>query len=283
MAKLSLVAVEGMPLIVSGDNVAALIIAAGAQPPPGPGDVIVVAQKIVSKAEGQLVKLSDVTPSPAALALASEAEKDPRLVELILSQSRQVIRVRPGVIIVEHKQGTILANAGIDRTRADQMGMLATVMNSLAMQDACIKQGAECHVLSALSLDQVCEPYSASRARNHLLKGRIVIMAAGSGNPYFTTDTAASLRALEIHADLLLKGTKVDGVYDKDPAQFADAKRYESLSYHEAIAKELGVMDLTALVLCRDNDLSMQVYNLFEESKLSSIVKGDALGTILEV
>ena len=120
MAKLSLVAVEGMPLIVSGDNVAALIIAAGAQPPPGPSDVIVVAQKIVSKAEGQLVKLSDVTPSPAALALASEAEKDPRLVELILSQSRQVIRVRPGVIIVEHKQGTILANAGIDTSNIYQ-------------------------------------------------------------------------------------------------------------------------------------------------------------------
>ncbi|HHL19032.1 MAG TPA: UMP kinase [Thiothrix sp.] len=180
-------------------------------------------------------------------------------------------------------RGQGLANAGIDRTRADQMGMLATVMNSLAMQDACIKQGAECQVLSALSLDQACETYSASRARNHLAKGRIVIMAAGSGNPYFTTDTAASLRALEIYADLLLKGTKVDGVYDKDPAKFADAKRYDSLSYHEAIAKELGVMDLTALVLCRDNAMPMQVYNLFEADKLSSIVNGDTSGTKLEV
>lgn len=180
-------------------------------------------------------------------------------------------------------RGQGLASAGIDRTRADQMGMLATVMNSLAMQDACIKQGGECHVLSALSLDQVCEVYSASKARSHLAKGRIVIMAAGSGNPYFTTDTAASLRALEINADLLLKGTKVDGVYDKDPVLFTDAKRYERLSYHEAIAKELRVMDLTALVLCRDNAMPMQVYNLFEVNKLSSIVSGDSSGTKLEV
>lgn len=180
-------------------------------------------------------------------------------------------------------RGQGLADAGIDRTRADQMGMLATVMNSLAMQDACMKQGAECQVLSALSLDQACEFYSASRARMHLDNGRIVIMAAGSGNPYFTTDTAASLRALETHADLLLKGTKVDGVYDKDPAKFVDAKRYECLSYHDAIAKELGVMDLTALILCRDNKLPMQVYNLFEENKLSSIVSGSTSGTILEV
>jgi uridylate kinase len=180
-------------------------------------------------------------------------------------------------------RGQGLAEAGIDRTRADHMGMLATVMNSLAMQDACLKQGAECQVLSSLSLDQACEFYSANRARSHLKKGRIVIMAAGSGNPYFTTDTAASLRALEINADLLLKGTKVDGVYDKDPAKFAGAKRYEHLSYHEAIKKELGVMDLTALILCRDNAMPMQVYNLFESNKLSSIVSGDSSGTKLEV
>ncbi len=180
-------------------------------------------------------------------------------------------------------RGEGLANSGIDRTRADQMGMLATVMNSLAMQDACIKQGAECQVLSALSLDQACEVHSANRARNHLDKGRIVIMAAGSGNPYFTTDTAAALRALEIDADILLKGTKVDGIYDKDPAKFPDAKRYDSIAYSETIAKELGVMDLTALVLCRDNAMPMQVYNLFETGKLSSIVKGDSSGTKVEV
>ena len=179
-------------------------------------------------------------------------------------------------------RGAGLAQSGIDRARADQMGMLATVMNSLAMQDQCLKLGAECHVLSALTLDQACESYSAQRARNHLDKGRIVIMAAGSGNPYFTTDTAAGLRALEIHADLLLKGTKVDGVYDSDPVKNPDAKRYDCISYSEAISQELGVMDLTALVLCRENSMPMQVYNLFEAGKLSAIISGRSSGTIIE-
>ncbi len=179
-------------------------------------------------------------------------------------------------------RGAGLAQSGIDRTRADQMGMLATVMNSLAMQDQCIKLGVECMVLSALNLDQACESYSAQRARNHLSKGRLVIMAAGSGNPYFTTDTAASLRALEINADLLLKGTKVDGVYDSDPMKNPDAKRYDTISYSEAISKELGVMDLTALVLCRENSMPMQVYNLFEAGKLSAIISGQSSGTRIE-
>ncbi len=179
-------------------------------------------------------------------------------------------------------RGAGLAQSGIDRTRADQMGMLATVMNSLAMQDQCIKLGVECIVLSALNLDQACEAYSAQRARNHLSKRRIVIMAAGSGNPYFTTDTAASLRALEINADLLLKGTKVDGVYDSDPKTNPDAKRYDEISYTEAISKELGVMDLTALVLCRENAMPMQVYNLFEAGKLSAIISGQSSGTLIK-
>lgn len=179
-------------------------------------------------------------------------------------------------------RGAGLAQSGIDRTRGDQMGMLATVMNSLAMQDECLKQGAECVVLSALNLEQACEVYSAQRARQHLDKGRIVLMAAGSGNPYFTTDTAASLRALEIKADLLLKGTKVDGVYDSDPKKNPDAKRYEKISYKEAISKELGVMDLTALVLCRENAMPMQVYNLFEAGKLSAIISGQSTGTSIE-
>lgn len=179
-------------------------------------------------------------------------------------------------------RGAGLAQSGIDRTRADQMGMLATVMNSLAMQDQCIKLGAECIVLSALNLDQACEAYSAQRARNHLDKGRIVIMAAGSGNPYFTTDTAACLRALEIQADLLLKGTKVDGVYDADPHKNPDAKRYDKISYADAINQKLAVMDLTALVLCQENGMPMQVYNLFEAGKLSAIISGHATGTCLE-
>ncbi|MCK5725615.1 MAG: UMP kinase [Thiotrichaceae bacterium] len=179
-------------------------------------------------------------------------------------------------------RGAGLAQAGIDRTRADQMGMLATVMNALAVQDQCIKQGAKAVVLSAFSMEQACEPYSAQRARSYLDQGYITLMAAGSGNPYFTTDTAASLRALEIQADVLIKGTKVDGVYDSDPKLNPDAKRYDQLSFDDAISQQLGVMDLTAMVLCRDNGMPMQVYNLFEQGKLSAIIRGESTGTCLQ-
>lgn len=178
-------------------------------------------------------------------------------------------------------RGAGLAQSGIDRTRADQMGMLATVMNALAVQDQCIKQGAKAIVLSAFSMEQACEPYSAQRARSYLEQGYITLMAAGSGNPYFTTDTAASLRALEIQADVLIKGTKVDGVYDSDPKKNPQAKRYDSLSFNDAISQELGVMDLTAMVLCRDNGMPMQIYNLFEQGKLSAIINGNSTGTCL--
>ncbi len=237
--------------------------------------------------------MSDIKYKRILLKLSGEALMgdndfgiDPKVLEKVATEivDLQKQGVEIGLVIGGGNifRGAGLAQSGIDRTRADQMGMLATVMNSLAMQDQCLKLGVECHVLSALSLDQACEPYSAQRARNHLNKGRIVIMAAGSGNPYFTTDTAASLRALEIHADLLLKGTKVDGVYDSDPNKNPNAIRYEKVSYKEAIAKELGVMDLTALVLCRENAMTMQVYNLFEAGKLSAIISGQSSGTIIE-
>ena len=237
--------------------------------------------------------MSDIKYKRILLKLSGEALMgdnafgiDPKVLQSVASEivdlQKQGIEV--GLVIGGGNifRGAGLAQGGIDRTRADQMGMLATVMNSLAMQDQLIKQGVECMVLSALNLDQACESYSASRARNHLSKGRVVIMAAGSGNPYFTTDTAASLRALEIHAELLLKGTKVDGVYDSDPKKNPDAKRYDKISYTEAIAKELGVMDLTALVLCRENDMPMQVYNLFEAGKLSAIISGESSGTLIQ-
>jgi len=178
-------------------------------------------------------------------------------------------------------RGAGLAQSGIDRTRADQMGMLATVMNALAVQDQCIKQGTKAIVLSAFSMEQACEPYSAQRARTYLDQGYITLMAAGSGNPYFTTDTAASLRALEIQADLLIKGTKVDGVYDSDPQKNPEAQRYDSISFNDAINQKLGVMDLTAMVLCRDNGMPMQIYNLFEQGKLSAIISGESTGTCL--
>ncbi|KAG1707690.1 Uridylate kinase [Nymphon striatum] len=181
-------------------------------------------------------------------------------------------------------RGAGLAQSGIDRVSADQMGMLATVMNALAMQDAIRKQGVNCRVMSALKIDQLGEEYSALAAREYLENGDVVIFSAGTGNPYFTTDTAASLRAVEIQADLLLKATKVDGIYDSDPMKNPDAVRYDKLGYNEAIAKELGVMDLTAMVLCRENKLPLSVFNMFEEGALSRIVDGDSsTGTLVEV
>ena len=179
-------------------------------------------------------------------------------------------------------RGAGLAQGGIDRVSADQMGMLATVMNALAMQDAIKKQGVNCRVMSALKIDQLGEEYSAHKAREFLSEGEVVIFAAGTGSPYFTTDTAASLRAIEIEADLLLKATKVDGIYDSDPMKNPEAKRYDQLGFDEAIAKELGVMDLTAMVLCRENKMPLCVFNMFETGALDKIVNGDKLsGTLV--
>lgn len=181
-------------------------------------------------------------------------------------------------------RGAGLAQAGIDRVSADQMGMLATVMNALAVKDAINKLGVKCHVMSALKIDQLGEEFSAHKAREYLDQGDVVIFAAGTGSPYFTTDTAASLRAIEIQADLLLKATKVDGIYDSDPMKNPDAKRYDTLSFDEAISKELGVMDLTAMVLCRENKMPLCVFNMFEEGTLEKIINGDKqAGTLIAV
>jgi len=181
-------------------------------------------------------------------------------------------------------RGAGLAQAGIDRVSGDQMGMLATVMNALAIQDAINKLGIKCHVMSALKIDQVGEEFSAYKARKYLSQGDVVICAAGTGSPYFTTDTAASLRAIELQADLLLKATKVDGIYDSDPMKSPDAKRYDTLNFDEAVSKELGVMDLTAMVLCRENKMPLCVFNMFEEGALEKIIKGDKqTGTLVEI
>lgn len=180
-------------------------------------------------------------------------------------------------------RGAGLAQAGIDRVSGDQMGMLATVMNALAVQDAISKLGSKCHIMSALKVDQIGEEFSAHKAREYLAQGDIVIFAAGTGSPYFTTDSAASLRAIEIQANLLLKATKVDGIYDSDPMKNPSAKRYETLTFDEAISKELGVMDLTAMVLCRENEMSLGVFNMFEEGALEKILHGDnQIGTLVE-
>ena len=178
-------------------------------------------------------------------------------------------------------RGAGLAEGGMDRVTADHMGMLATVMNALVMQDAIERLGGVCRVMSALSMPQVCENYIRRRAVRHLEKGRIVIFAAGTGNPFFTTDTAGSLRAIEIGADLLVKATKVDGVYDSDPRKNPQAQRFDHLSYDEAIYRQLGVMDATALVLCRDNNLPLMVADIHVPGLLTRLVTGERVGTLI--
>ncbi len=178
-------------------------------------------------------------------------------------------------------RGAGLAGAGMDRVTGDYMGMLATVMNALAIQDALESQDVYARVMSALQVHEVCEDYIRRRAVRHLEKGRVVILAAGTGNPFFTTDTAASLRAIEIGADVLLKATKVDGVYDCDPAKNPDARRYDSVSYDQVIADKLGVMDATAIVMCRDNGLPLRIFDLTRANALVQAMTGDDVGTVV--
>jgi uridylate kinase len=178
-------------------------------------------------------------------------------------------------------RGAGLARAGMDRVTADQMGMLATVMNSLALQDALESIGVFVRVLSAVRINQVCEDYIRRRAVRHLEKGRVCIFAAGTGNPFFTTDTAASLRAIEIEADLLLKATKVDGVYDSDPVVNPSARRYDRLTFDQVLDGRLNVMDATAIVLCRDNRLPLRVFDLNEAGALVRVARGEDVGTLV--
>jgi uridylate kinase len=178
-------------------------------------------------------------------------------------------------------RGAGLARAGMDRVTGDYMGMLATVMNALAIQDALESCGVFARVMSALQIHEVCEDYIRRRAVRHLEKGRVVILAAGTGNPFFTTDTAASLRAIEIGADILLKATKVDGVYDADPVGNPDAKRYDTVSFDKLLADKLSVMDATAVVMCRDNDLPLRVFDLTKANALVQAMSGDNVGTLV--
>jgi uridylate kinase len=171
---------------------------------------------------------------------------------------------------------------GMDRASADYMGMLATVMNSLAMQDALEKQDVPVRVQSALRIDQVVEPYVRRRAIRHLEQGRVVIFAAGTGNPFFTTDTAATLRGAEVGADIVLKATKVDGVYDRDPVKHPDAKRYDVISFDEVLEKRLGVMDAAAIALCRDQNLPVRVFSIHKPGNLMRICLGENVGTLVK-
>ena len=178
-------------------------------------------------------------------------------------------------------RGEGLAQSGIDRVTGDQMGMLATIINALALQDALERQGLVARVMSALKVNEVCEDYIRRRAIRHLEKGRVTIFAAGTGNPYFTTDSAASLRAVEIEADLLIKATRVNGVFSQDPLKNDDALHFESISYDEFISNKLGVMDTTSIVMCRDNNLPVRVYDMNIPNALFDIVKGKNIGTLI--
>jgi uridylate kinase len=178
-------------------------------------------------------------------------------------------------------RGVAASTAGMDRASADYMGMLATLINALALQDALESRGAKTRVLSALEVQKVAEPYIRRRAIRHLEKGRLVIFGAGTGNPFFTTDTAASLRAMEIGADIVMKATRVDGVYDKDPHKFPDARLFRRLSYLDVLNRKLAVMDSTAISLCHDNKLPILVFNMTKPGNVRRVVLGEPLGTLV--
>lgn len=208
---------------------------------------------------------------------------DPEVIKRLAGEIRELseMGVQVGVVIGGGNifRGAGLAEAGMDRVTGDHMGMLATVINALAMQDALEGQGVFARVMSALTIHEVCEDYIRRRAVRHLEKGRVVIFAAGTGNPFFTTDTAASLRAIEIGADILIKATKVDGIYTADPVKDPNAVRYDSLSFGQVLSDDLKVMDATAIVMCRDNNLPLRVFNLNNSGDLRRLVQGEPVGT----
>ena len=210
---------------------------------------------------------------------------DPKIIHRIATEIADVTRLGIEVAIVigggNIFRGAGLAESGIDRVTGDHMGMLATVMNSLALQDALESVGQDARVMSAVSVHDVCEDYIRRRAIRHLQKGRVIIIAGGTGNPFFTTDTAAALRAIEVGADIVLKATKVDGVYSADPKTHPDAKRFDKLGYDQVIESKLGVMDANAIVLCRDQNMPIRVFNVFDEGKLLKIACGEDIGTLV--
>lgn len=209
------------------------------------------------------------------------------VIERLAINIRELVEARVQVALVVGGgnifRGVGLAGRGMDRVTGDQMGMLATVINALALQNAIEHVGLTARVMSAVRINQVCEDYIRRRAMRHLDKGRVAIFAAGTGNPFFTTDSAASLRAIEINADLMLKATKVDGIYSADPETDDSAQRYTHLSYDEVIDQRLAVMDTTAIVLCRDNDMPLRVFDINRAGDLMRIVNGaDDVGTLVD-
>jgi uridylate kinase len=227
-----------------------------------------------------LVKLSG-----EALMGATDYGIDPAVLKRIAGELQEIVGLGVQLAVVVGGgnifRGAGLARAGMDRVAADHMGMLATVMNALAMQDALESLGLYARVMSAIRINEVCEDYIRRRAIRHLEKGRVVICAAGTGNPFFTTDTAAALRAIEINAEVLLKATKVNGVYSDDPVRNPAATRYTRLTFDRVLTEKLNVMDATAIVMCRDNNLPLRVFNLNNAGDLTRIVRGADVGTVV--
>lgn len=210
---------------------------------------------------------------------------DPAIIKRIAAELEEIsgLGVELAVVIGGGNifRGAGLARAGMDRVTADHMGMLATVMNALAMQDAIEKRGGFARVMSAIQIHDVAEDFIRRRAIRHIEKGRIVLFAAGIGNPFFTTDSAAALRAVEVGADLLLKATKVDGIYTADPTKHPDARRYDRLTYDEVIERKLAVMDTAAIALCRDDRMPMRIYDMTVPGNLMRIMRGEPIGTLV--
>ena len=238
--------------------------------------------------------LADFLPGPVVQVVDAGDEEKPPLYGLVMpaksigrmaAEIAEVVNagVQVGLVIGAGNifRGKWLEAEGLDRVTGDHMGMLATIINALAMQDALEQIGTDTRVMSALQLNQICEDYIRRRAVRHLEKGRVVIFAAGTGNPFFTTDSAASLRAIEVGADIMLKATKVDGVYSADPIHYPDAERYTHLSYDEVLHRRLGVMDATAIVLCRDNGIPLRVFSIYKPGALMRAVMGENEGTLV--
>ena len=223
--------------------------------------------------------------SGEALTGGASSGIDPQIVDAIAAEIREVaaLGVQLGIVVGGGNifRGLAASVQGMDRTTADYMGMLATVINSLALQNALERMGVATRVQTAIEMREIAEPFIQRRAIRHLEKGRVVIFAAGTGNPYFTTDTAATLRAVEIRAEILLKATKVDGVYDRDPELHPEAVMYKKICYTDVLTKDLKVMDATAISLCRDNGLPLVVFNLQKTGNIRRVICGEAVGTVV--
>ena len=225
--------------------------------------------------------------SGEVLAGKQEFGIDPQMASQLALEIKSIheLNVSIGLIIGAGNifRGMEAATKGMERVTGDYLGMLATIMNAISLQDALEKEDVETRTLSAITVSQIAEPYIRRRALRHLDKNRVVIVAGGTGNPYFTTDTAAALRAKELKANVLLKGTKVDGVYDKDPVLYSDAKKYNEISYSEVLKKNIRIMDLTAITLCKENTLPIHVFNINKSGDLKKVILGESIGTTINV